>query len=209
MKPKAKMMSGNRVTTLMPYDAGWPETLASRLGKASPRKLQLIGSLNLLALRKTALFCSARVPGNVILRAHDIAQQLRDEGATVISGFHSPIEKDCLKILLRGKRPIVICFARAIEKIRLPSTWRTGLASGRLLILSPFEKRPRRPTVDSARHRNEVVAALADEVVIFHATPGGQIDRLSKFIERWHIPQRKLIGISRGKDATDGSVTNL
>jgi predicted Rossmann fold nucleotide-binding protein DprA/Smf involved in DNA uptake len=202
-------MSGSGLATLMPSDAGWPEQLSIRLGKAMPRNLHAVGPINLLALRKTALFCSSRVPGDVILRAHDTARQLRDDGITVISGFHSPIEKECLNILLRGKQPILICLARAMGKIRLPSAWRAALGSGRLLILSPFEKRPPRPTVESARQRNELVAALANDVLIIHATPGGQINRLSKFIERWHIPQRKLVGIPRGEDATDGSVTNL
>ena len=107
------------------------------------------------------------------MRARDAARQLRDERITVISGFHSPIEKDCLGILLRGKQPVIICLARAMDKIRLPSDWRAALDAGRLLILSPFEKRPRRPTIESARQRNELVAALADEVLILHATPGG------------------------------------
>jgi predicted Rossmann fold nucleotide-binding protein DprA/Smf involved in DNA uptake len=185
-------MSDPGLATLIPSDASWPEKLSVRLGKTAPRKLYLIGSVNLLALRKTALFCSARVPGNIILRAHDVARQLRDHGVTVISGFHSPIEKDCLGILLRGKQPVIICLARAMEKIRLPPDWRTALAANRLLILSPFQKQPRRPTVESARQRNELVAALADEVLIIHATPGGQIDKLSAIVDRWRIPTRKL-----------------
>jgi predicted Rossmann fold nucleotide-binding protein DprA/Smf involved in DNA uptake len=127
------------------------------------------------------------------LRAHDTARQLRDEGVTVVSGFHSPIEKDCLDILLRGEQAIIICLARAMEKIRLPSGWRSALDTGRLLILSPFKKRPTRPTVESARQRNELVAALADDVLIIHATPGGQIDKLSAMVNRWRIPTRKLI----------------
>jgi predicted Rossmann fold nucleotide-binding protein DprA/Smf involved in DNA uptake len=152
--------------------------------------LQTIGSVALLEKRKTAFFCSARAPGDAILRAHDSARELRDEGVTVISGFHSPIEKDCLRILLRGKQPIIICLARALEKIRLPSDWQRALEAGRLLILSPFEKRPRRPTVESARQRNELVAALADEVLIMHATPGGQIEQISGMVGRWGIPKR-------------------
>jgi predicted Rossmann fold nucleotide-binding protein DprA/Smf involved in DNA uptake len=115
---------------------------------------------------------------------------MRDEGVTVISGFRSPIEKDCLGILLRGKQPIIICLARAMEKIRLPSAWRTALDAGRLLILSPFEKRPRRPTVESARQRNETVAALVDEVLIFRATPSGSIERISELTQRWGLPVR-------------------
>jgi hypothetical protein len=57
----------------------------------------------------TALFCSARCPGSVILRAYDQAAQWRDTGHCVISGFHSPVEKECLRILLRGEPPFTIC----------------------------------------------------------------------------------------------------
>ena len=59
-----------------------------------------------------------------------------------------------------------------------PTEWRKALDAGRLLILSPFEKRPQRPDIESARRRNELVAALSDEVLIIHAEPGGQIDQL-------------------------------
>jgi predicted Rossmann fold nucleotide-binding protein DprA/Smf involved in DNA uptake len=187
-------MSGFGGRIILTYaDAGWPNKLSERLGKTAPHKLDVIGPVNLLTVHKTALFCSARAPGDVILRAHDTARQLRDEGVTVVSGFHSPIEKDCLDILLRGEQAIIICLARAMEKIRLPSGWRSALDTGRLLILSPFKKRPTRPTVESARQRNELVAALADDVLIIHATPGGQIDKLSAMVNRWRIPTRKLI----------------
>jgi len=37
----------------------------------------------------------------------------------VISGFHTPAEKECLRILLRGAQPIIICPARSIEPIFL------------------------------------------------------------------------------------------
>src|SRR3990172_5842080 len=80
--------------------------------------------------------------------------------------------------------------ARALEKIRLPADWRSAVETGRLLLVSPFEKRPRRPTIDSAQRRNEIVAALSDEVLIIHAELGGSIERISKLIDAWHIPRR-------------------
>jgi predicted Rossmann fold nucleotide-binding protein DprA/Smf involved in DNA uptake len=132
-----------------------------------------------------------RCPGDAILGAYDSARKLRDEGVTVISGFHSPVEKECLRILLRGKQPIVICLARAFGKIRLPSDWRRALESGRLLLLCPFVKRPPRPDKNSTAYRNELVAALSDEVLIVHATPGGEIDRIAQLVERWRIPLRR------------------
>jgi hypothetical protein len=77
-----------------------------------------------------------------------------------------------------------------MEKMRLPATWRAALESGRLLILSRCNRWPPRPTLESARQRNELVAALADEVLIVHATPGGQIEQLSKMIDGWGIARK-------------------
>lgn len=185
-------MSSLSIGMLKPSDGVWPEKLSLRLGASAPHMLRAMGSANLLAHHKVGLFCSTRAPGAVILRAYDAVQKLRKDGATVISGFHSPIEKDCFDILLRGKQPIVICLARAMENIRLPAAWRAGIDAGRLLIVSPFEKRPPRPTVESAVQRNELVAALADEVLIIHATPGGAIERISELINRWGVPTRQL-----------------
>src|SRR3989338_3043628 len=177
-------------TVFTPTDAGYPARLRERLGEHAPRTLIALGDPASLSQPKTALFCSVRCPGDAILGAYDTARKLRDEGVTVVSGFHSPVERECLRILLRGKQPIIICLARALEKIRLPADWRSAVEAGRLLLVSPFEKRPRRPTTESAQRRNEIVAALSDEALIIHAESGGSIERIAMLIDRWSIPRR-------------------
>ena len=172
-------------------DAKYPARLHERLGEHTPRTLTALGDFALLSQTKTGLFCSVRCPGDKILAAYDTARKLRDGGVAVISGFHSPVEKECLRILLRGKQPIIVCLARALEKIRLPVDWRRPLQAGRLLVISPFEKRPRRPTTESSYQRNELVSALSDEISIVHAEPGGSIERISELIDRWGIPRRE------------------
>src|SRR3990172_379658 len=178
------------ISTLAPSDTRWPRQLSDRLRSNAPVQLWSMGTVEILGAHKIGLFCSVRCPGDAILGAYDAAGKLRDEGIAVISGFHSPVEKECLRILLRGRQPIIICLARALEKIRLPADWRSAVETGRLLLVSPFEKRPRRPTIDSAQRRNEIVAALSDEVLIIHAELGGSIERISKLIDAWHIPPR-------------------
>jgi len=76
--------------------------------------------------------------------------------------------------------------------MRVPAEWRPALEAGRLLIVSRFEQSPRRVDSGSARRRNELVAALSDEVLIVHAEPGGNIERISELVDRWQIPPRKL-----------------
>jgi predicted Rossmann fold nucleotide-binding protein DprA/Smf involved in DNA uptake len=179
-------------TVLRSNDAGYPVTLRERLGDHAPKTLTALGNLELLLQPKTAFFCSVRCPDDAILGAYDSTRKLRDGGMTVISGFHSPVEKECLRILLRGTQPIIVCPARSLRKMRIPAEWRRALEGGRLLIVSRFEQTPRRADSGSARRRNELVAALSDEVLIVHAEPGGRIERISELVEQWKIPQRKL-----------------
>jgi hypothetical protein len=102
------------------------------------------------------------------------------------------VEKECLRILLRGRQPIVICPARSIENIRISRDWRTGIEAGRLLLLSPFSSMDHRVTAALAERRNEFVAALADEACLFHASPGGKLSRLAQRIQPWGIPFQVL-----------------
>jgi predicted Rossmann fold nucleotide-binding protein DprA/Smf involved in DNA uptake len=156
-------------------DSRYPARLRQRLGTDAPPELTALGNLELLSQPMTALFCSARCPGNVILRAYDQAAQWRDTGHCVISGFHSPVEKECLRILLRGGPPIIICPARAMPQ-RIAPELKAPLDAGRLLILSAFGPGETRVTADLAARRNAIVSVLATETLILHATPGGRLE---------------------------------
>ncbi len=166
-------------------DSHYLARLRERLRDDAPAQLSALGNLDLLALPKTALFCSARCPGDAILRTHDQAARWRDAGRCVISGFHSPIEKECLRIFLRGTPPVIICPARSLEKLRLPPAWRTPLKEGRLLILSCFPSSHHRATTELAARRNEFAAGLAEKVWFAHIAPGGQTEQLAKTIASW------------------------
>jgi len=163
-------------------DTHYPACLRERLGTEMSPNLWAIGNLDLLALPKTALFCSARCPGDAILRTYDQAAKWRDEGRCIISGFHSPVEKECLRILLRGSQPVIMCPARSLENMRLPPDWKKPFSDSRLLILSCFSGCNRRVTAPLAARRNEFVAALADEVWFAHIAPGGKMQRLANKI---------------------------
>ena len=167
-------------------EPAYPGVLAERLGTEAPAQLTRIGNPALLGLPKTALFCSARCPGDAILAALDQAARWRDDGRCVISGFQAPLEKECLRILLRGKQPVIACPARGLGATsRLLPEWKQPLAEGRLLLVSGFGSAERRVTKALAWQRNLLVAALADQVYFAHIEPCGQLAALRERIRRW------------------------
>ena len=134
------------------------------------------GNLHLLQEPLTALFCSNRCPGDLILKTYDIAKAMRNAGVPVIGGFQTPMEKECLRLLLRGEQPVVVCPARGIDNMRIPRDWRPALDDGRLLVITPFPATVKRPKADVAARRNELVASLASRVFIAHAAPGSKTE---------------------------------
>jgi len=163
-------------------DAHYPSTLKGvNEGKMFPR-VWGIGNLDIIRRPLFAHFRSVKCPGDLILRTYDLARALRDAGVPVVSGFHSPIEKDCLDFLLRGNQPVVICPGRGILNMRLGRDLKTGVEGKKVLILSPFEETLKRPTAHSARVRNQFVGALASAVFVAYAEPGGKTEEFCKAV---------------------------
>lgn len=171
---------------------GYPGRLPQRLGADAPPAISFVGSPALLSAPLTALLCSKEAPGATILKAFDQAAAWRDSGRCVISGFHSPLERQCLDILLRGSQPVVMALARGLDVLRLPATQRKALDDGRLTIVSPFPVTEKRVTADLARRRNRFVAALADEVVFAYIAPGGSLSHLRDEAAGWGGACRQL-----------------
>lgn len=182
-------------------DPNYPAQLKGYLKTEAPETIWTWGNTALLTDREThpdnigiqsnlngdlwALFCSSKCPGQIILKAHELAQQFRASGTPTIGGYHSPVEKECLRVLLRGSQPIILCPARSIENMRLSPTWKVALAEGRLLLLSIFDSKHRRSTAGLANQRNGFVAALADKICIAHASEGSKTLQFAQQVSEW------------------------
>ncbi len=167
----------------------YPEALHRYLQADAPENIWARGNLGLLESEGLwALFCSSKCPGAVILETHELAQRFKDAGMPTIGGYHSPVEQECLRVLLRGSQPIILCPARGIERMRLKSEWRQAFVDERLLIVSMFGSNHRRTTLGLARRRNLFVAALADKICIAHASAGSQTLAFARQVLAWDKP---------------------
>ena len=166
----------------------YPSALKQHMGKDAPDKITAIGNLDILRHNSTAFFCSTKCPGDLIVKTYDIAQILRDACMTVISGFHSPMERECLTILLRGTQPVIVCPAKSINNMRINKEYKKPLKDNRLLFLSPFDKNQQRISAKGSHHRNLFVAAMSAAVFVAYAGPGSKTESFCKEILTWQKP---------------------
>jgi len=172
------------ITKINSRDPGYPGSLSRYLRAKAPEVISLQGNPYLLESKSLAVFASSSCPDDIAVNSFLLAQHLRRSSVTVVSGFHSPVEHEFLTILLGATSPIIICPSREIESMRIPAEYKEGLDSGRLLLLSPFSDK-KRPSSDMAVYRNRIVAALAEEVFVAYAEPGGKLQKLCKEVIDW------------------------
>jgi predicted Rossmann fold nucleotide-binding protein DprA/Smf involved in DNA uptake len=158
-------------------DPQYPSLLKTQLANHVPETITALGNPTILQSKILAFFCSVKCPGHLILKAYDFARKLKRVGMTAIGGFHSPVERECLRILLRGPKPVIVCPARSLSGMRIRTEYKKPIEEGRLLLLSPFKERQRRNTAETAMERNRFAAALADTIFVAHASPNSKMEQ--------------------------------
>ena len=145
-----------------------------------PDVLLVRGSPTIPPGPRLGLVCSVRMKGALILTMYEYGTSLRPDDGVVVCGFHSPMERQVLELLLARRVPLIVVPARNPERMRIPSEWRAPMDEGRLTIVSGVGGPTRRPTRELALRRNLLVAALSDRVLIPCATPGGAAETVAR-----------------------------
>ena len=134
---------------------------------------EYLGNTLLLDRYLVAFFASRSSTAEVAERALRWAGDICQTDRVVISGFHSPLEKEVLRVLIEHKHPVIIALGRALYK-KVPLDLQSALDEGRLLFVS-FRGYSRH-SWKSSEIRNWKAAGLADEV---YFTPFDQTSSLS------------------------------
>ena len=139
--------------------------------------MHTLGNTDILQQHKVAFLCSRKCPASVVLKSFDWAIEQREKGICVISGFHSRIEKDVLHYLLKGTQPIILVLARGMMK-KWPPEIKAALDADRLLIITRYADSVTHACEETCYQRNRLMMELADEIVIGHASAGGNLEKL-------------------------------
>lgn len=137
--------------------------------------MEYLGNEELLNKQKTAFLCSRQIDSTAVMRCYDWATEQKGKDVCIISGFHSPIEKDVLHFLLKCHVPVIMVLGRKMYK-NLPENLSQSLAENRLLIISTANT-PRQ-SKETALARNQYILSQANSIVLGSLNPNGGLRHL-------------------------------
>lgn len=126
------------------------------------------------------LAASSRAMASTLLPTYDFMLALNDTVLTVVGGFHTRTERECLEILLRGNHSVLVCPARhfvAGHRLYSGELWaqvKRGIAEGRVSIHPPMGIKGTRITRDNAEIRNAYLLEIADRMLVLSANEGSR-----------------------------------
>ena len=127
--------------------------------------MEIIGNKELLKQKKVGFLASRKISSLSILPTLDWATEVsKREDTAIVSGFHSKMERNVLKILLKGQCGIIIVLARGMYR-KLPKQYEEAMSQNRLLIISNEKDNVKRVSEQTAHKRNEYVREIADEMM--------------------------------------------
>jgi predicted Rossmann fold nucleotide-binding protein DprA/Smf involved in DNA uptake len=81
-------------------DSGYLFALKKYLNESAPQSITALGNPDILENNSTALFCSQKCPGDLILKTYDLAQIFRQAGMTRLL-FLSPFKENQRRISVK------------------------------------------------------------------------------------------------------------
>ena len=159
-----------------------PAFCAQRVGPEIAARIVGAGETALLDEPLLGLIASRECPGHVLLETLERVPEWVKAGRVIVSGFHSPLEQQVLRSLLRRKGRAVKVLARGFgdqcADYRPTPIEREPLTSGRMLVISALAPSVTRTTRATALVRNRLVLALASEIIVPYVAAGSPLAAL-------------------------------
>ena len=115
-------------------------------------------------MQKVGYLASRKISTLSVLPTLDWAMQTsKQKDIAIVSGFHSKMERDVLKILLQGQCAIIVVLARGMYR-KLPQQYEEAMAQNRLLIMSYEKENITRVSETTAHKRNDFVRKLVNQM---------------------------------------------
>jgi predicted Rossmann fold nucleotide-binding protein DprA/Smf involved in DNA uptake len=155
-----------------------PVFCAQRVGPELAARIVGAGETALLDEPLLGLIASRECPGHVLLETLDRVPEWVKAGRVIVSGFHSPLEQQVLRSMLRRKGCVVKVLARGMTEYHPNTEENESLITGRMLIITAYPPEVSNITRKTALARNRLVLAFSTEALFPHVTQGSPLAQL-------------------------------
>lgn len=146
-----------------------------------PSKLWYMGQSAILNGKLLGIISARKIDSDLALKTSQLLKQLAFlEDVSFISGWHSPLEEEALRILLVQPAPIIFCVPKSLYKFVPSAEVKNRISQGRALLLSHCSPKAKRITRDASVRRNQLVVSLAMAMLVLSAPEGSASLRLAR-----------------------------
>jgi predicted Rossmann fold nucleotide-binding protein DprA/Smf involved in DNA uptake len=152
-----------------------------RFFNGKPPKLWCSGERPILSRTLIGIISSRQIDSDLAAKSAELLQQLTSlKEVAFISGWHSPLEKEALRVLSGNSAQIIFCVAKSLERFTPPVEIENRLRQGQALLLTHCSPKAKRISREASLRCNLVVTGLARALLILSAPEGSSSLELAK-----------------------------
>jgi predicted Rossmann fold nucleotide-binding protein DprA/Smf involved in DNA uptake len=145
------------------------------------RNLWCLGEPTILNRRLFGIISARQIDSDLALKSADLLKPLGSlKEIAFIGGWHSPLEKEALKILLAEGASIVCCVSKSLGRFVPSAEVKHRVSQGEALLLTHCSPRAKRISREASMQRNELVMGLSTALLVLSAPAGSASLRLAQ-----------------------------
>lgn len=145
-----------------------------------PPKLWYLGDSAILSGKLLGIISARSIEPDLALKTSKLLRELASLDAVFVSGWHSPLEEEALRILLTKPVKIVHCVAKNLDKFVPSAEVQALVTQGNALLLTHCGPKAKRISRDASLRRNQLVVGLARAILVLSAPQGSASLKLAK-----------------------------
>lgn len=151
------------------------------LAKGQARALWAVGNGQILRRPLLALISARQIERDLAATSLLLIQQLAaSKNIGFISGWHSQLEQECLRIVLTKQASLVFCTSKALDRFKPSAELKDLVAQNKALLLSHCTPNAKRISRGASIRRNELVIELAAVLLVLSAPEGSESLNLAR-----------------------------
>jgi predicted Rossmann fold nucleotide-binding protein DprA/Smf involved in DNA uptake len=146
-----------------------------------PPKLWCSGEQAILNGKLLGIISAREMDSDLAAKSAELLEQLTSlKDVSFIGGWHSPLEKEALRLLSGNSAQIIICIAKSLQRFVPPVEIENRVRQSQALLLTHCSPKAKRISREASLRRNELVMGLARAVLVLSAPEGSSSLQLAK-----------------------------